>query len=60
MGIGMAMRLPYTALQAVFEYVSVVLWVSIHTNFRKTGRCSHWERYLEKLLYDLHTYTDSS
>ena len=55
MGIGMTMKLPYAALQAVLEYVSTFLWQVFILTFRKTGRCRHWKRYLEKLLYQLRT-----
>ena len=47
LGIGMAQQLPYTALQAVLEFVSDSSFFLIYTNELQAQRCSDWQRYDE-------------
>lgn len=47
LGIGMAQQLPYTALQAVLEFVSDSSFFLIYTNELQAQRCGDWQRYDE-------------
>ena len=47
LGIGMAQQLPYTALQAVLEFVSDSSFFLIYTNELQAQRRGDWQRYDE-------------